>query len=124
MKTIIAGSRDITDYAMVEKAMELAKDEGIHPTQIVCGMARGVDLLGERWAEDNGLPVTRFPANWREYGKAAGPIRNVQMARYAEALVALWDGVSRGTQGMIDLAIEHGLQVFIYAKKPTEFVEF
>lgn len=71
-------------------------------TQVVSGMARGVDSLAVRWASANNIPVMPFPANWDEYKKAAGPIRNKQMADYADELLAVWDGESRGTKNMID----------------------
>ena len=80
-------------------------------TEVVCGGAKGVDSLGKQWAEEHQVPVTMFPANWEKYGKSAGPKRNQEMAEYAEALIAVWDGKSRGTKSMIDLAVERDLPV-------------
>ena len=57
--------------------------------------------MGRRWAIENGIPIKEFPANWQEFGRAAGPIRNGEMADYADALIAIWDGRSRGTADMI-----------------------
>jgi hypothetical protein len=54
-----------------------------------------------------------FPADWKTHGKAAGPIRNRQMAKNAEALIALWDGNSRGTKNMIETATKLGLKVYV-----------
>lgn len=71
-------------------------------TEVVSGTARGVDKLGETWAESAGIPVRRFPANWRKFGRAAGGFRNSEMADYADAAVILWDGESSGTLDMID----------------------
>jgi hypothetical protein len=68
---------------------------------VVSGGAPGVDTLAERWAEQHDIPVTGFPAEWSRYGKKAGPIRNKEMAGYAEGLVAVWDGRSRGTKDMV-----------------------
>ena len=82
-------------------------------TEVVSGGARGVDQLGERWARDNGCQVKRFLPNWSRDGKAAGHIRNRQMGDYADALVAIWDGKSRGTAGMIEYARGRGLKVFV-----------
>jgi hypothetical protein len=106
VKVIVAGSRDIADFAAVSLAIE---SSGFAITEIVSGAAKGVDTLGERWASENGVAIKRFPANWAEHGKAAGPIRNREMARYGDALVAIWDGVSNGTQNMIDEAVRAGL---------------
>lgn len=108
MKTIIAGSRGITDYMLLLQAV---LDAPWHITEVVSGRARGVDTLGELWAERNHVPVTLFPADWDRFGKRAGYVRNIEMARYADALLALWDGHSRGTRHMIDIAEAHDLKV-------------
>lgn len=110
MKTIIAGSRDITEYELVVQAIA---ESGFVITEIVCGMAKGVDMLGYRYAKDHRIPVKEFPADWNTHGRAAGPIRNKEMALYADALIALWDGVSKGTKNMIDLATKQGLRVYV-----------
>ena len=81
--------------------------------QIVSGTARGVDQLGEEYAKRNDLAVKKFPADWDRFGKSAGYKRNKQMAEYANALVAFWDGRSRGTKHMIDLAKAAGLSVSV-----------
>lgn len=111
MKTIIAGSRLITSFAIVAEAIEAS---GFHITEVVSGGAPGVDALAEKWAEQNGIPVKQFPADWDRYGRKAGPIRNQAMAEYGEALIAVWDGKSRGTRDMIRRARKHGLRVFVY----------
>ena len=92
----------------------IMKAKGIMPTEIVSGCAKGVDRAGEEWAKRNGVPIKPFPANWETYGRAAGPIRNQQMAAYADALIAIWDGKSRGTESMIELAREHHLNVYVH----------
>lgn len=110
MHTIIAGSRSITDYEIVKQAIV---DSGFTITEVVSGCANGVDQLGEQWAEEHGIPIKRFPADWNKYGRSAGYKRNAQMAAYAEALVAVWDCRSRGTRNMLDLARQRGLAVFV-----------
>lgn len=108
MKVIIAGSRGITEYEpFAEELDSLVEDEAMSITEVVSGTARGVDQMGERWAKERGIPVKRFPADWERYGKSAGYRRNEQMALYADGLIAFWDGESRGTKHMIDLAKEH-----------------
>lgn len=111
MKTIIAGSRGVTDYNIV---LEAIKQSGFEITEVVSGTARGVDKLGERYAVENVIPITRFVPDWNKYGKRAGFLRNAEMGDYAEALVAVWDGESRGTKQMIDYATKKGLKVFVY----------
>lgn len=69
--------------------------------------------MGEGWAKRKGIPVKRFPADWNQYGRRAGPLRNREMARYADALIAIWDGKSRGTRSMIDEALREGLEVYV-----------
>ena len=124
MKTIIAGSREITDYNIVLNAIENSK---FIITEIVSGNARGVDLLGERFAKENNLKVKLFPVtsiDWRVHGKRAGMLRNEKMALYGNALIAIWDGKSPGTKGMIDLARKHGLKVYVYdISKPNDILD-
>lgn len=114
MKTIIAGSRSVTDFKIVNQAI---KNSGFSISEVVSGCARGVDRLGEGWAGEAGIKVARFPAEWDTHGKAAGVIRNREMARYADALVAVWDGKSRGTKNMIETARECGLDVYVEVVK-------
>lgn len=110
MRTIIAGSRQITDETLISETLaRLAWPI----TEVISGGASGVDRLGEAWAARCGIPVRCFPADWARYGKGAGPIRNREMALAADALVAFWDGRSAGTRHMIELARKHHLQVHV-----------
>lgn len=110
-QTIIAGSRAITDYQHLTDAIQQCPFE---ITSVVSGKAKGVDSLGEQYAIQNNLPVYEFPADWQKYGRGAGIIRNREMAKNAEALLALWDGKSKGTEAMIKLAEHAGIQIFIF----------
>ena len=111
MKTIIAGSRTITD---IKHVLDAAAVCGWLISEVVSGTARGVDLLGEQAAAMAGVPVKRFPADWDKYGKKAGYLRNMQMAEYAEALLAIWDGISAGTNHMINIAKTKGLRTYVH----------
>lgn len=113
MKVIIAGARDINNYEMVCRAVKLS---GFDITEVVCGCASGVDSLGKRWAEEHKIPVREFPAAWSQYGRAAGPIRNGQMADYADALIAIPSKFSTGTHDMIKQAQNKRLLVFVLRK--------
>lgn len=112
VKVIIAGGRDFNNKALLEKKMSFYF-QNIEINEVVCGCAKGADTLGRDWAEDKDIPVELFPADWDKHGKAAGYIRNKQMAEYATHLIAFWDGESRGTKHMIDLAKEYGLEIRI-----------
>ena len=72
MKVVIAGSRDITDYDILLKAI---KECPFEITEVISGRARGVDTLSEQFAEDYGLKLHPFPADWKRLRNAAGPIR-------------------------------------------------
>lgn len=111
-KTIIAGSRSVTEKQFARIAVANINPKDV--SEVVSGTARGADQLGEWWAELHNIPVKKFPAKWHEFGKSAGYRRNAEMAEYADALIAIWDGESRGTEHMINLANKAGLSVRVY----------
>ena len=98
MKVIIAGGRDFDNY---EYLSEVMNSLDFIVTEVVCGGARGADSLGEQWAKTNRVQLKYFYPDWDGLGKAAGHIRNREMAEYGDYLVAFWDGKSKGTQNMI-----------------------
>lgn len=110
-RIIIAGGRDYDDYDRLRK---VARELITRADTIVSGGARGADALGERLAEKNGIALTVVPADWDKYGKSAGFIRNHQMALNADALIAFWDGKSRGTKNMIEEAHKARLETHVY----------
>jgi hypothetical protein len=136
MKLIIAGSRSITSYNLV---YQFLVSLGIlwKVDEIIEGEASGVDQIAKRIGKEFNIPVKSFPADWSvysytsnrcikknntgRYNACAGHERNGKMADYATAmnskeaaLVAIWDGESRGTVNMIKLALEYGLQLFVF----------
>lgn len=101
MKVIVAGPRKITDFEVVEEAIQLS---GYCVTLLISGGAVGVDKLGEEWAKQRGVPIHPEHPDWKighVFDPGAGKERNRRMARMADALVAVWDGRSRGTSNMI-----------------------
>ncbi len=111
-KIIIAGSREFSDYEYLKKCL----DKIAHPLDtVISGTARGADQLGERYASDKKLKVIKMPADWEKHGKSAGYKRNEEMAKQGDLLCAFWDGTSRGTKHMIDLAKKHGLKVHVFS---------
>jgi hypothetical protein len=86
-------------YGLIADAVKKSK---FVVDEVVCGMAKGADMYGAKWAYSNNIPIKKFPADWNTHGKAAGPIRNQQMAEYADALIVfIWDG-SRGSIDMLN----------------------
>lgn len=115
-KLIIAGSRGVTDYGTVRESVIASgfwKAYG-KTLEIVSGTARGVDRLGEEFANKNGLLIHRFPADWDKLGKAAGHIRNCEMGKFADCLLAVWDGKSKGTEQMINYMKSLQKEYFVF----------
>lgn len=108
MNVIIAGGRDFNVYG---KVAWQANNFPLHINEVVCGCAKGADSLGREWAKANNVPYREFPADWEAHGKRAGYLRNIEMAEYSDALLAFWDGKSKGTKNMIDEALKRGLFV-------------
>lgn len=119
MKTIIAGSRNINDYNLL---LEAVNKSNFNITCIISGGAKGVDSLGERYSIEHKLPLGIFNAKWEKYGKNAGYLRNKEMVENADALIAIWDGKSKGTKHMIDIAKERELDTYVLnLEKRDEF---
>lgn len=116
-RIIIAGSRGFEDYECLKKHVEECLTSAPDRLQgkeivIVSGAAHGTDALGERYAAEKGYKVERFPADWRKHGIRAGVIRNKEMAEIADALIPFWDGKSKGTANMIEVATRKKLHIF------------
>lgn len=120
IKVVIAGGRDFNE-AHYQSIMKPAltkfllnlKRSGLSLT-VVSGKAPGADHFGEKFAWENNLKIKEFPANWAKYGKSAGPIRNEQMAKYADGALVFWDGKSRGSQNMISQAKKYNLKLKVF----------
>lgn len=113
LRVIVAGSRDFDDYGLLCEKLDYYLRNHPFPEDVVIlsGCCAGADKLGERYAEDNGHEIMHFPAEWNKHGKAAGPIRNEEMAKCADACVVFWDGRSTGSKNMIDLATQYKLKL-------------
>lgn len=113
-RVIIAGCRDFNDYELLkEKCDYFLQDEKKEDVVIISGHASGADALGERYAQERGFLLETYPADWKAHGRTAGPIHNARMASVANALIAFWDGKSRGTKNMIETAKNHNLKVVV-----------
>lgn len=112
MKTIIAGSRTANMTQTLAGINSCPWQSRV--TRILCGAALGVDTCAAEWAYATGLPVDYYEANWAVNGRAAGPIRNQQMVDHADALIAIWDGQSKGTADIIRRAKAEGITVHVF----------
>ena len=111
MKLIIAGSRSLVGMvSLIDWAINRV---GWKPTLIISGHAKGVDMAGESWAEQSGIPIKRYIPDWDTHGKKAGFLRNSDMVRDGDGLLAIQYGQSKGTQHTIDLAHQYGLPTLV-----------
>src|SRR5574343_1294705 len=109
VRLIIAGGRDYQFTPKDKQYLDDIHDEfGVEC--VISGCAKGADLCGEEWAKSRGIPVEQFPADWKTHGRAAGPIRNEQMAKVATAVVLFPGGT--GTRSMEGIAFQYGLVMF------------
>lgn len=113
MKTAVIGTRTFENYSQLCETLD---NLGHKPTEIISGGAKGADALAERYAHDNNIPLTIHLANWKAYGKAAGPIRNQQLIEACDQVIAFWDGQSKGTGHTIKTAKAKG--------KPTKVIHY
>jgi hypothetical protein len=110
VRTIIAGGRSVTNYRHLDTALNMC---GWIPSVVLCGGAKGIDTMGAEWADSENIPIEYYLADWDKYGRKAGMIRNAEMANHAEALIAVWDGESKGTANMINIAKARKLKVYV-----------
>ena len=112
MKIIIAGTRTFDNKQLLFNSMNAIIEKfDLHYFEVISGTAEGADKLGEEWGKEKHAIISRFPPDWNKHGKAAGPIRNSQMADVADMCVVFWDGKSKGTKNMIETALSKGLFV-------------
>jgi hypothetical protein len=122
MKVIIAGTRSFNDFDLLcRKCDHLLQRYQPGDLTIVSGGAHGADTLGEWYAHQRKIPVEKYPADWKQHGKAAGHIRNRQMAEVADCAIVFWDGESRGSKNMIETMKQLGKPVRIVKYQDQEF---
>lgn len=107
LRVCISGSRDFRNLSKVDLIMELLPDD----TVVLHGGARGVDERADAAARRRGLAVEVTRPDWKRHGKKAGPMRNREMVKGCDHLIAFWNGISRGTASAIQAALEFGVDL-------------
>ena len=115
MKLLIAGGRDFNNEALLRDRLQQMVTDGLidESVELVCGMARGADMLGHRVFKMNNLPIHSYPADWEGLGKRAGFVRNTEMGNECDLALIFWDGKSKGTKHMIDYLNKLGKRAFV-----------
>lgn len=114
-RVVIAGCRDYENYEEVKKYIDfyISNIRKENKIIIVSGGASGADAMGERYAKENGFEVEKYSADWKKYGKRAGPVRNKKMAEICDYVICFWDEKSKGTKSMITLAKKYNKPIKI-----------
>lgn len=109
-RVVVAGCRKFNDYEVAKEYIEMCIKHIRKEYTLVflSGECKGADKLGERYANENGFKIERYPADWKKYGRSAGIKRNLQMAQACDYVICFWDGKSRGTACMLSYAKELG----------------
>lgn len=111
-RILITGSRDFADWSWMLDVLTYAKSKSAPDALLIHGDARGADTLAKMTWEGFGMPHKPFPADWNQYGKAAGHIRNKAMVDFgADICLAFPIGESKGTRGCMKLAEKAGIRV-------------
>lgn len=105
MKLAVIGSRSFTDYELLAKVI-LENFDNI--SCIVSGGAVGADALAKQYALDQGIEYLEYKPDWNKYGRAAGVVRNTEIIKDCDAVIACWDGSSKGTKDTIKKAKKQG----------------
>lgn len=117
MRLLVCGDRNWTHRAFL--FLMLDREHENQPVSVLIeGEAPGADTLSRQWAESRGVPVEPYPAEWRKFGRAAGPIRNKQMLDEGQpdAVVAFHPALSesKGTRNMVSQAMKRDIPVTVY----------
>ena len=116
-RVIVCGGTDFDDYDYFERQMDLVL-KSYDIIKLISGHAGGADSFAERYAAEKDIPIQVFPAEWKRYGRAAGPIRNRAMLAYAmeeiPIVIAFWNGKSPGTGNMLKQAKDRGIECLVF----------
>ena len=111
IKVIVGGTRTFADYPRLKRILDKyllpLKSKGL---MVLHGNCEGPDKLAEKWCIEHLIPFQRHPADWKNQGNTAGPIRNTEMVKVADRIIAFWDGESSGTKDILFKAKRKGLK--------------
>lgn len=107
MKTAVIGSRSLSI-----KNLENYLPENV--TEIVSGGAKGIDTDAKNYALENNIPIKEFLPDYNRYGRSAPLKRNLEIIEYADIVIAFWDGISKGTEFVIDSCKKRNVKVIVY----------
>lgn len=127
IRLAIVGSRTFEDYDLARDVLDgVAMVSGYEYVEMVSGGARGADTIGERYADERGIPKRIFPAEWKKYGRRAGFIRNVDIIDNCDVCVCFWDGESHGTKHDIELCQEKHKPCIVhnFVNSTTKFMNY
>lgn len=118
MNICIAGSRNITEKSIISNAIFTGIDnittyKDKDNLVFVLGGAKGVDSIAEEVVKSFNYSIIKILPDWNKYGKRAGYLRNAEMIKISDGLIAIWDGISKGTKHTIDLAREKQIPIFV-----------
>lgn len=108
MNVAVVGSRKFDNYKLLESVLNQ-----YNITEIISGGARGADTLAEKYAKLNLIPIKIFQPDWKKYGRRAGIVRNVDIIKSANLVIAFWDGKSNGTKNSINICFKNNIAVKI-----------
>jgi hypothetical protein len=116
---LIAGGRDFNNYEVLKTCVNAELKDNKLPVVVISGTAKGADSLGEEWAAENNFEVIQYKPDWANQGKAAGPLRNIEMYNFIKdkahkKVIVFWNGLSKGTMHMIRISKNGGLPVKIF----------
>jgi len=120
VKVLVCGGRNFNNYELLKKELDEILDKHfsgymVNQTYVISGMTKGADSLAVDYANERGMKVLKFPADWGKYGSKAGPIRNQQMIDegHPNLVVAFPSIHSRGTYDMIRRAEKHNIKTIV-----------
>lgn len=119
-RVLVCGDRNWTNRDLILKTLgDVQQSEGVYV--VIEGEAQGADTIGRLAADVLGIPVLKFPANWRVHGKSAGPIRNVQMLKEGQPTLVLafhnFIENSKGTKHMVTIAQKAGVTTRVISER-------